>query len=315
MGDRNIKVDYNYYKTSSSKKKKKSKWSILVAIILIISFSASAGFFMSLFTRFTLLNFFFALSPSTGLLPETNILVLGVDNVTGTHRSDTIMVVHINPKEKEAKVISIPRDTIVVIPGRGLDKINHAFAYGGVELAKETAAHFFSVEVPYYVLVDINGLAKIIDKLGGITIDVEKRMYYVDFAGGLYIDLKPGVQRLNGRDAVAYVRFREDSEGDFGRIRRQQKFIKALVDQFKAKNNILLSPILAFQFLSNVDTNLNVRQVFGLAGSMRNAYELGKIEMTSLPGNDIMIDGIYYWRADTAALQKLIKEYFALQGG
>ncbi|MCX5726340.1 MAG: LCP family protein, partial [Candidatus Saganbacteria bacterium] len=170
MSDRNIKVDYNYYKTAR-RKQKKFRWSIVSLIIIIIFLSATSGFFVSLFTRFTLLNFFFALTPSVGLLPETNILVLGVDSVTGTHRSDTIMVVHLSPKDKEAKVISIPRDTIVVIPGRGLDKINHAYAYGGVDLAKETAAQLFSVPVPYYVLVDINGLAKIIDKLGGITID------------------------------------------------------------------------------------------------------------------------------------------------
>lgn len=320
---RNIKVDYNFYKSSSAKrrkqrrksKKKRIKWSILTILAIIIIFSATSGFLISIISHFALLNIFFALTPSTGLLPESNILVLGVDTVSGTHRSDTIMVVHINPNEKEAKVISIPRDTIVVIPGRGLDKINHSYAYGGAELAKETAAHFFNVDIPYYVLVDIHGFANIIDKLGGITIDVEKRMYYVDFAGGLYVDLEPGRQRLSGRDAVAYVRYREEVEGDFGRIRRQQKFIRALADEIKLKKNILKSTGLIFELLSNVDTNLNIREIVGLAGGMRGAYELGRIEMTSIPGNDIMIEGVYYWRPDKYALQKIIREYLNIQGG
>ncbi len=122
-----------------------------------------------------------------------NILFLGVDSVDHSSRSDTIIVVGISPDEKVA-LLSIPRDTRVNVPGKGYTKINHAYAYGGIELLKKTIENFMGIDINYYVKTDYQGFEKVIDKIGGIEINVEKRMYYVDKAGHLYIDLKPGKQ-------------------------------------------------------------------------------------------------------------------------
>jgi len=238
------------------------------------------------------------------------VLILGVDSVLGTHRSDTIMVAHINPADKEVKLVSIPRDTLAMIPGRGLDKINHAFAYGGVPLSRVTVARFLGIDIPYYVTIDVSGLAEIIDRLGGITVDVEKRMYYVDYAGDFFVDLKPGIQTLNGREAVGYVRFRHDSEGDTGRIGRQQKFLRSLANEFSDKSNLLKSPGLIFSLVNDIGTNMNIREILGLAMASRQSYDLGRIEMASIPGKDIMIDKVSYWRPDYNATQDIVNKFF-----
>jgi anionic cell wall polymer biosynthesis LytR-Cps2A-Psr (LCP) family protein len=143
-------------------------------VVLVIA-AAAVGFAVSLAARFALFDIFLTLAPSTPVIQETNILVLGVDN-TGGRLSDTIMVLHVNPEKKTAAVVSIPRDTLVTIPGRSLDKINAANAYGGVELARRTVEDFLNVSIPYYVTVDLSEIENLVDKLGGVTVNVEKRM-------------------------------------------------------------------------------------------------------------------------------------------
>jgi len=291
-------------------RKPRARWFLYSFITLLVFFSAAAGFIVPIASRFALLEVFLMLTPTSNLISEMNVLIIGVDSVNGTHRSDTIMVAHISPVDKDAKLVSIPRDTLVLIPGRGLDKINHAFAYGGAELSRAAAAKLLNIDIPYYIEVNVSGLANIIDKLGGITIDVEKRMYYVDYAGGLFVDLKPGRQLLNGKDAVGYVRFRHDGEGDIGRIKRQQKFISALANEFSDKSNLLKSPGLILSLFSDISTNFNLKEILGVALSVRQSYDLGRIEMASIPGKDLMIDNIYYWKPDYEATQKIVNEFF-----
>jgi LCP family protein required for cell wall assembly len=281
----------------------------VVLFLLIVALSSFIGFFLPVMSKLALLEVFLTLTPSQPLLSESNILILGVDQELGISRSDTIMVLHYDPINKSACVISIPRDTIVVIPGRGLDKINHAFAYGGPDLSRRTVETFLGVSIPNYITVDVHGLAKIIDDLGGITVNVEKRMYYVDYAGDLHINLWPGIQRLGGRDAVAYVRFRHDNEGDFGRIRRQQQFLQAIAAELMSRKNVFKSPQLFFELLTKVTTNLNSRQILGLALGIRSAVELNNIQMTQIPGDDMLVDGIYYYKPNRAAVENIARKY------
>jgi len=290
--------------------KRIKRGTILVLVFLII-IPALAGFMMSMATKLALLNIFFSLTPTSKFLSETNVLILGVDTVLGTHRSDTIMVAHLNPLEKEVKVVSIPRDTLVYIPGIGLDKVNHTFAHGGVDLTKKTISRFLNISIPYYVVVDVSGLAAIIDKLGGIKINVEKRMYYVDYAGNLFVDLYPGLQTLNGKQTLGYIRFRHDGEGDIGRIRRQQKFIRELARQFLSGKNLIRSSRSVFELLSNINTNLNVQEIVGLYLGMRQAFDLKRIVMTSLPGKDFIVDGIYYWKPDPEEVKNIRSNFLS----
>jgi len=302
----------NYSEKSNIRRKKKTgllnkimKKKVLLIILFLIILPAMAGLLFSFAAKIALLDVFLSLTPSEKLLSETNVLILGIDATRGTHRSDTIMVAHLNTIDKEVKVVSIPRDTLVYIPGIGLDKINHSYAHGGIKLTKKTVSKFLNISVPYYVIVNISGLEKIIDKLGGIRINVEKRMYYVDHAGGLYVDLYPGPQILSGKKALGYVRFRADGEGDMGRIKRQQKFLSELARQFMKAKNMARSPRIAFELLSNIDTNLNVREIIGLYLSMRQALDFRRVAMVSLPGKDLIVDGIYYWKPDPEAVKDI----------
>ena len=287
---------------------KKTVWYpvMVTATIMLFLFSAFLGFMIPVITRFAALEVFLTMTPQNMVMDqEINLLALGSDIRRGGSRSDTVMVLHINPKRGSASIISIPRDTLVTIPGRGLDKLGHAFAYGGPDLARKTLEGFLNVSIPYYVSVDIPGLEKMVDKLGGIELNVEKRMYYIDYAQGLYVNLYPGFQRLNGRDTLSYVRFRHDSGGDFGRITRQQKFLQVLADTLMKKENMFRTPQLFTELLSFIETSLDSRQILSIAMSMREAQEKHDIKMATIPGYGVMVDGVYYLQPDMNAVNKI----------
>ena len=159
---------------------------------------------------------------------------MGVDPRTeDTGRSDTLLIVSLDTEAKKASVFSVPRDTRVEMEQGAYEKINHAYAYGGHEYTQKLLEKLLATSLDGYVLVDIHAFERMIDAVGGVDIDVEKRMYYEDpwdEDGGLVIDLQPGEQHLDGRHAMQYVRFR-DEEGDIGRVARQQKFMQALLDR------------------------------------------------------------------------------------
>ena len=289
-------------------KSKKSIWLAASALIILVLLSAFTGFMLALFSRFLVFETILTIMPGEKLLSETNILILGLDGAEQIHRSDTIVVVHIDPKKNMANVVSIPRDTLVDIPGRGLDKINHAYAFGGAELSRTAVENFLGIKIPYYLTVDTGNLSQLIDEIGGVTIDVEKRMYYIDNAQNLFVDLKPGLQKLNGNNALSYLRYRYD-DGDLSRILRQQKFMHALAYQMMSKENIIKSPQLILKLFSFLGTNLNTREILGLAINMRKIVDFGQIHTASLPGSDIMIDGIYYMKPDLDLVKKTVAEY------
>jgi len=282
---------------------------VIVAILLVLV-SAFFGFFTSyVLSRFSAFEMLFTLSPSNIQVPEMNVLLLGVDASGRANRSDTIMVAHINPKTKKVFVISIPRDTMVVIPGVRLDKINHAYAYGGPELACATTSGFLGVPIDKYIKINIDGLEKVVDRLGGITIDVTERMYYVDYSQNLDIDLKPGRQRLNGKQAVGYLRFRHDALGDFGRIQRQQAFLQEIAEEIANTKNVVQTYQIIMDFLNCVETNIPNMQMFSLASVVRQAYEFGNIEVAALPGSGTRIDGVYYLQPDMDQTNRLVAKY------
>ncbi|OGC13557.1 hypothetical protein A2246_02515 [candidate division WOR-1 bacterium RIFOXYA2_FULL_37_7] len=281
---------------------------LAVVLVLIITFSSFLGIGAALFSKFMLFETLLTLMPGEKLLGETNLLILGIDDAGYGKRADTLIVANINPTKNKIGVISIPRDTRVMIKGRGLDKINHAFAYGGVLLAKQTAEELLGIKIPYYVVINLTGLKDLIDEVGGIEINVETRMYYVDYSQNLFVDLRPGLQKLSGKDAMGYVRYRSDGS-DFTRIKRQQEFIKALASQISSKQNFLKSPKLLFKLFSYLDSNLNTKQVMGLALNMRKIYDYGEIKMTSISGYDDIINGVYYLEPFHDKIKELVQEY------
>ena len=178
-----------------------------------------------------------------------NILLLGVDsNGEGTDmwkgtRSDTIMVVNIDPKTHTIKAISIPRDSKVYLPdNKGVQKINSAHALGGVNLVKKTLKETFGIKIDKYIIVHDEAVEHVVDALGGIPIYVEKPMKYHDWAGHLHIDLNKGENLLNGKQAVGYLRYRKDGLGDIGRTQRQQWFMRSLFEKLHSPQIITKIP-------------------------------------------------------------------------
>ena len=228
---------------------------------------------------------------------KSTIMIMGVDErADDVGRSDTLMVATIDPKLDQAALLSIPRDTRVKIKGHGYDKINSAYAYGGERLTQSTVEDFLGVNMDHYIIVNVTAFQRIIDAIGGIDIDVEKRMYYEDpwdDDGGLLIDLRPGLQHMDGKTAVTYVRYR-DEEGDIGRIKRQQAFMKACMDKVTSPTIITKLPSVISEVFESVKTDLSVRQLLEFAGSLSKAKNNGlKTEM--VPGRPLYIEGISYW--------------------
>lgn len=219
------------------------------------------------------------------------LLLLGSDSRgKDPGRADTIILVRLCSEKKRAVLISIPRDYMVSIPGRGKGKINLAYAYGGAKLMIQTVSNYLDIDVNHYVAVDFSGFKKIVDALGGITVDVEKRMFeQTDH----YVNLYPGVQNLNGAQALSYVRFRGDSEGDFGRIRRQQKFLNALADKFLTPAAVPKYPTIAHIFADNLESDMTVSEMIRLARTYSGLKE-EDVQMIILPGKIKNIGGGSY---------------------
>lgn len=158
------------------------------------------------------------------------LLLAGTDQrADEASRSDTIIYTALRPVDRKIEMVSIPRDSLVEIPGVGEDKVNASLAYGGMDLLKETVENLTDSPVDHTVLINFDSFADIIDAMGGITINVEEDMYLPEEG----IDLKAGEQKLDGHDALAFVRWRGDGTGDIGRMQRQSQFMQALSEKVR----------------------------------------------------------------------------------
>ncbi len=286
-----------------------NKKKIVAAYVATFFVTVIVGLYLGLLlSQWNLVNYLIHVLPQTKLSPADNILVLGLDNVKDSSRSDTIMVINVNRLTKKLGILSIPRDSRIDIRGRGPDKINHAYAYGGVDLVKESLSAFLRVPIKYHVVLKLDGVKGAIDEIGGIDMDIQKRMYYMDKAGDLYIDFKPGKQVLNGEQATSFLRFRHDAQGDMGRISRQQQFVKAVVSKMLQPQNLVKLPKLVSDKEKYVDTNLSVGQILGLANEFKSTIERGDLNVNTLPGEVLFLNGLYYWKVDLASSSKMIDD-------
>ncbi|NMB11596.1 MAG: LCP family protein [Firmicutes bacterium] len=257
---------------------------------------------------------------SRGSIEPVNILILGIDErPDDPGRTDTMILASIDQVKGRVSLISLPRDTRVQIPGkRGYEKLNSAHAYGGPRLATATVSQFLGVPVRYYVRINFDGFEELVDTLGGVEIDVERRMKYDDYAQNLHIDLYPGKQVLSGADALSYVRFRADGLGDVslidpakgeygGRILRQQKFVQALVGQALQPSTIAKLPTLLLQLRDCVTTNLPVTQMLGLGLSMRD-FTGDSVVTALVPGVGDTVNGVSYWIPNQGATRVLVDQ-------
>lgn len=243
---------------------------------------------------------------------KQNILLLGIDsNGQGSDlwdgtRSDTIMVVNIDPKTHTVKAISIPRDSKVYLPdNKGVQKINSAHAIGGVNLVKKTLKETFGIKIDKYIIVHDEAVEKVVDSLGGVPIYVEKPMKYHDYAGRLHIDLNKGQTVLNGKQAIGYLRYRKDGLGDIGRTQRQQWFLKSLFEKLHSPQIITKLPEILNIFHGYVKTDMSLYELSQYASFARSVDE-NKIEIATLPGAPNQKGYISYWILDPQKTQEVI---------
>ena len=185
-----------------------------------------------------------------------NILLIGIDDVDGGRRADAIAYTTIDIDNKIVRLMSIPRDTRVQLPKKGWDKIAHAYAYGGVNLLRESLVNYLGMPINYYILVNYDTFPAIINLIGGVEVDVKKHMVYNDYSGKLFINIPKGLQVLDGKNALHYVRFRHDAQGDIGRVKRQQDFIKAALQKLQRPSMIPKIPELADKVIEMVNSDM-----------------------------------------------------------
>ena len=235
------------------------------------------------------------------------VMLMGVDErKDDVGRSDTLMLLNFN--RDDVSLLSIPRDTRVYIDKSGYQKINAAYSLGGEMLARQTVEDFLGVYVDRYVKIDKHAFPQLIDILGGIDIYVERDMQYEDpwdDDGGLFIDLRKGYQHLDGNAAVQFVRYR-DEEGDVGRIRRQQAFMRALADKFTEPSIILKLPQIFSTAMDSITTDLTVSEMLALVGTFKTAQAEGHIQTGVVPGYLEYIGGVSYLVPDAERLGEVV---------
>jgi len=278
-------------------KKKKEKKVILIMFSVLL-----------LVTLIFLLKYFGIFPFGSGIMSynRVNILIVGCDEIENHGRADTIVFLSISPKTKDVLILSIPRDTRVEIPGRGMDKINHAYAFGGEKLISKTVSSFLDLPIHFYAVADFNGFVNIIDELGGVEIDIEKEMHYVDKAGGLDINLSPGKQILDGEKSLQYIRFRYDKLGDLGRIKRQQKLALAVIKKMMNFDSITKIPQISEEMKGYIETNIKVQDAIALANLFRGTNQ-EKFKVETVQGEPVYIEGISYLEPDVEEVRQRVK--------
>ncbi|BAU14434.1 cell envelope-related transcriptional attenuator domain family protein [Leptolyngbya sp. NIES-3755] len=250
-----------------------------------------------------------------------NVLVMGIDRVLDappgsdevfSGRSDTMLLLRVDPTDNSVNMLSIPRDTQVEIPGVGVTKINQANASGGPLLARETISRTLNgITIDRYVRVSTDAFRELVDLLGGIEVYVPERMEYTDNTQKLKIDLQPGWQTLDGDKAEQFARFRHDSFGDIGRVQRQQALIKALRAKLTSPSVIPRIPSLIGAMQKYIDTNLSLEEMLALV-NLGQRLDRDDFKMVLLPGrfsapNEFRAS---YWIMDTQGRDRVLQEYF-----
>ncbi|NMO08474.1 LCP family protein [Methanobacterium subterraneum] len=249
---------------------------------------------------------FFMFSPKTNSSSERiNILFLGADARTPQTQgyTDSINILSIDKKTKEVSLLSIPRDTRVEIAGKGVDKINSAYAYGDINTTKETVENFLKVRIDYYILVDFTDFKEMVDTLGGITMNVEPHISKArpELHG------KTGVSKLTGEEALIYVRFRQDSESEGGRMRRHREAIQAIIDGALNPSNILQAPAVLNQLRENVKTDIPPLETTVIE-TLITGFDMDNARIDVVTGEYTHINGINYMIPDMDKTEKTVNE-------
>lgn len=226
-----------------------------------------------------------------------SVVLLGVDEREDDRgRSDTVVVMTVNPAEQSTKMVSIPRDTYTEIVGRGtMDKINHAYAFGGIEMSMATVENLLDIPIDYVMQVNMEGFQDIVDAVGGV--EVNNAMAFDDYAAGNI--------ELNGEEALGYVRMRkQDPEGDFGRQNRQKQVIQAIMKEGASVSSLLNYREIFNALGDNVRTNMTFDEMMDVQSNYRDA--IGTVDQIIVEdGTGETINGIWYYMMNDAELAEI----------
>lgn len=281
-------------------KKKKRKWLRIAGIVFMLLIIGIGAYAFSVYKSLTnaVETMHQPIQHKSDKRPEQvtltkkepfSILMLGVDERSGDKgRSDTMIVLTVNPNENSVKMLSIPRDTRTEIIGKGFeDKINHAYAFGNEEMSMATVENFLDIPMDYYVKVNMEGFKDIVDAVGGINVNSS-----IDFKQDGYNFVK-GNNSLNGKEALAYVRMRkQDPNGDFGRQDRQRQIIQGVIKKGASVSSLANFDDIFGALGKNVRTNLTFNEMKDIQKNYKDAGS--NIEQMSLKGSGQTINKVWY---------------------
>lgn len=297
------------------KRKKKPKWLKVIGILFLVLLIGAGGFAFMVYKSLT-----DAVETmhqpidreKSDKRPEKitlekkepfSVLMLGVDERSGDKgRSDTMIVLTVNPNDKSIKMLSIPRDTRTEIVGKGFeDKINHAYAFGNEEMSMATVENFLDIPLDYYIKVNMEGFKDIVDAVGGITVNSS-----LAFNQGGY-QFTEGSNNLDGDAALAYVRMRkQDPNGDFGRQDRQRQIIQGVIRKGMSVNSLTNFDDIFGALGKNVRTNMTFAEMKDIQKNYRDAA--GSIEQMKISGNGQTINKIWYLIVPSEEQQRVQSE-------
>ncbi|MBU5211670.1 LytR family transcriptional regulator [Heyndrickxia oleronia] len=306
----------------AKQKRKKKRWKIVGVVLLLLLVGAGAYAYSIYHSLTKAVNTMHTpiKRESTRVEEITfqrqdpfSVLMLGVDERKGDRgRSDTMIVLTVNPNPtfKSVQMLSIPRDTRVEIVGKGKeDKINHAYAFGGVEMSMDTVEKFLDIPIDYYIKVNMEGFKDIVDALNGITVNNDLNFSY---EGNHF---KKGQIHLDGKEALSFVRMRkEDPRGDFGRQERQRQVIQGVISKGASFTSLTRFNDVFKALGKNVETNITFDEMKSIQKYYKDARE--KIEPFQLTGQGTKIDGIYYFivpKEEIQNVQSRLKKHLELQ--
>lgn len=239
------------------------------------------------------------------------ILLVGVDkngndDNTDFTRTDTIMLISADTKTGEMELLSIPRDSRVKIRDK-FDKVNHAHAFGGIELTMQTLRQFLGLDIDYYVQVNYQALINIVDALGGVDYDVPEG---INIHKGK-VKIHPGPNHLDGNEVMWYLRTRNIyNNGDIGRVNTQQAFVKAMVDEMVKKSKDMNLMTFISNYIKYVKTNLPMSAMLDLAGHI-NSFSSDKMSTHTVPGMEQTINGTSYWIPDYDRTWEIVDDSYS----
>jgi len=275
---------------------------ILISISIFIFFSSTSKVFQFIRQR-----------------KRINILILGCDELKFAKHPDGIMLLSYEPRTRFLDVLSIPGDTKVPcskeLSWRGYRKISEIYAMvykksktirEACLSSKKTIGDVLEMEIPFYLQINYQGVAKIVDTIGGITVNIDEPMDYDDDAGDFHIHFTVGEKRLNGSEVLKYVRFRDRLLGDRGKIERQQRVLKLLTGKLTDAKILLKFPQIYRDVRGNIWTNLNFWDFLGLGNEVRS-FDHRNLRVQSLPGKSEYIRGVDYWVLDEKMAEEVVQ--------